>query len=198
MNVSDGEIITRSLTDRAAFVEVYDRHERVVYRYTARRLGQTWADDITSETFMVAFSRRDDFVGDDARSWLLGIATTLMRRHVREEAKAWKGMLASDLAQIDVDQFDEADSRLDATGAVRKLGKALARLPSGDRDALLLHTFADLDYLGISRALSIPIGTVRSRLNRARRKLQQAIDPARGREMEEHRGRNLAAAPSTD
>ncbi|MEV7756797.1 hypothetical protein AB0O16_03600 [Microbacterium sp. NPDC089180] len=61
-NVSDGEIITRSLKDRATFVELYDRYERLVYRYTARRLGLSWADDITSETFLVAFSRRDDFV----------------------------------------------------------------------------------------------------------------------------------------
>lgn len=194
MTIHDGEIIRRSLHQRAAFAELYDRHERVIYRYAARRLGVTEADDITSETFLVAFTRREDFLGEDARPWLLGIATTLMQKYARLEAKAWKGMLASDLARVDVDQIEAADTRLDAKRVARRLGKALARLPTGDRDALLLHTFGDLDYAGIGRALDIPIGTVRSRLNRARRKLRTAIDPAAGLDKEEHHGRDLAPA----
>ena len=154
-----GEIISRSLQQRlAAFAELYDRHERVVYRYAARRLGVSQADDITSETFLVAFTRREGFVGEDARPWLLGIATRLMQRYARLEARAWKGMLASDLARVDVDQFEAADARLDAKSVARRLGRALALLPAGDRDALLLHTFGDLDYEGISQALSIPLG----------------------------------------
>lgn len=199
MSTHDGAIIARSLDQRAAFAELYDRHERVVYRYAARRLGATHADDITSETFLVAFSRRDSFTGGpDARPWLLGIATTLMRKHARQEARAWKGMLASDLARVDVDHIEQADARLDARTIAGRLGRALARLPAGDRDVLLLHTFGDLDHAGISEALSIPIGTVRSRLNRARRKLRAAIAPAFGDDKEENHGRNFAPAPSAD
>ena len=156
------------------------------------------ADDITSETFLVAFTRREVFVGEDARPWLLGIATRLMQRYTRLEARAWKGMLSSDLARVDVDQFEAADARLDAKSVARRLGRALARLPAGDRDVLLLHTFGDLDYGGISQALSIPLGTVRSRLNRARRKLRIAIDPATGRDKEERHGRDFAAAPLSE
>lgn len=197
MTTHDGEIIARSREQRAAFVELYDRHERVVFRYAARRLGPSHADDIASETFLVAFARRDDFDGGaDARPWLLGIATRLMQQYARQEARAWRGMLASDLARVDVDHFDAVDARLDAKGLARRLGKALARLPAGDRDALLLHTFGELDYAGIAEALSIPIGTVRSRLNRARRKLRAAIDPAVGRGEEEDHGRDFAPAPS--
>lgn len=154
----------------------------------------THADDITSETFLVAFARREDFVGDDARPWLLGIATTLIQQHARLEAKSWKGMLVSDLARVDVDQIDAADARLDAKSVARRLGKALAGLPAGERDVLLLHAFGDLDYAGIARAMNTPIGTVRSRLNRARRKLRIAIDPATRQEKEEHHGRDLAPA----
>lgn len=199
MTIHDGEIICRSLDQPAAFAELYDRHERVVFRYAARRLGASEADDIASETFLVAFTRRRDFTGgEDARPWLLGIATTLMRQHARTEAKAWRGMLASDLARTDIDQIAAADARLDAKRLTRRLGRALARLPTGDRDALLLHTFGELDYEGISQALSIPIGTVRSRLNRARRKLRAVIDPASSREKEQSHGRNFAPAPSAD
>lgn len=199
MTTHDGEIIRRSLEQPAAFAELYDRHERVVFRYAARRLGASEADDIASETFLVAFTRRRDFTGsENARPWLLGIATTLMRQHARTEAKAWRGMLASDLARTDIDQIDAADARLDAKRLTRRLGKALARLPTGDRDTLLLHTFGDLDYEGISEALSIPVGTVRSRLNRVRRKLRAAIEPILNQEKEQSHGRNLAPAPSAD
>jgi RNA polymerase sigma-70 factor (ECF subfamily) len=198
VSIHDGQIIARSLTQRAAFAELYDRHERSVYRYAARRLGLSQADDITSETFLVAFARRADFSGHDARPWLLGIATTLMHKFARQEARAWKGMLAADLARVDGDQFDAADARLDAGTAARRMGRALSQLPAGDRDALLLHTFGDLDYEGISKALHIPVGTVRSRIHRARRKLRIAIDPAHRREKEAHHGRDLAPAPSTE
>ena len=199
MSIDDGEIISRSLEQRAAFAELYDRHERVVYRYAARRIGGPHADDITSETFLVAFTRREDFHGGrDARPWLLGIATTLMQKHTRQEARAWKGMLVADLARVDIDEFDDADARMDAKDVVRRLGRALSRLPAGDRDVLLLHAFADLDHEGIGLALSIPTGTVRSRLSRARRKLRLAIDPTGRLDKEEHHGRDFAPASLAD
>jgi len=194
VTIPDGEIIRRSLEQRAAFAELYDRHERTVYRYAARRLGVAHADDIASETFLVAFTRREDFHGENARPWLLGIATKLIQRHTRLEARAWRGMLASDLARVDVDHFDAVNARIDAQSTARRLGKAMARLPAGDRDTILLHTFGELDYEGIASALDVPVGTVRSRLNRARRKLRAAIAPALGREREEDHGRDLAPA----
>ncbi len=199
MSIDDGATIARSLHHRAAFADLYDRHQRVVFRYVVRRLGPTYADDVTSETFLVAFSRRETFTGGrDARPWLLGIATTLIQKHARQEARAWRGMLASDLARIDVDHIEQAEARLDASSLARRLGRALARLPDGDRDVLLLHTFGDLDYVGISEALSIPVGTVRSRLNRTRRKLRTAIAPAIGEDKEENHGRSFAPAPSAE
>lgn len=178
MTTNDGDIIVRSLTHRAAFAELYDRHERVVHRYARRRLGTAIAEDITSETFLVAFARRASFDGSiDARPWLLGIATVLMQKHTRQEIRAWRGMRASDLGRIDIDDIAAADERLDADGLATHLGEALASLARGDRDVLLLHTFAQLDYAGIATALGIPLGTVRSRLSRARRKVRVALAP---------------------
>ena len=185
MSLNDGEIIERSLTQHARFAELYDRHQRVIYRYVARRIGVIAAEDVASETFLVAFAKRSTFRGgEDARPWLLGIATVLTQKFARQEARAWRGMIASDMARVDTDEIENADSRLDAAGFSRRLGRALARLPAGDRDALLLHTFGDLDYVGVSEALGIPVGTVRSRLHRVRQKLRLDIQKTSTQEEE--------------
>ncbi|MDZ8172475.1 RNA polymerase sigma factor [Microbacterium xanthum] len=196
MGVDDGELIARSLRERAVFAEIYDRHERVVFRYAARRVGVVRAEDIVSETFLVAYDRREIFDGSaDARPWLLGIATRLIGKLSREEARAWRGMVAADLARVDEDPFHAADDRLDAGRVAGRLGRMLARLPAGDRDALLLYAFADLDYAGVASALGVPVGTIRSRLNRARRKLRAALPAG---DVEENHGRDFVPTPSTE
>jgi RNA polymerase sigma factor (sigma-70 family) len=185
---TDSDIIGQSREVPAVFAVLFDRHHRTVHRYVSLRAGVEVGDDLMSETFLVAFENRAAFDASrgDARAWLLGIATVLLRKHARIEAAAWRGMLASHLAEVlDDDALDAAASRIDAAETVRRLGKALSRLPAGDRDVLLLHAWADLDYQGIADALGIPVGTVRSRLNRARRKLRHVIGPGDVRTQEE-------------
>ena len=171
---TDSEIIRRSRDTPAAFAELYDRHAVAIHRYASRRLAVA-ADDIMSETFLVAFERRDAFDEGvtDARPWLYGIATTLLKKHRRQEARAWRGLMAGGAAE-QVVAIDGPDDRLDAELVIRRLASALRRMPARDRDALLLYAWGDLDYEGVARALDVPIGTVRSRLNRARRQLRQA------------------------
>lgn len=132
-------------------------------------------DDVLSETFLIAFRRRTSFDRryDSARPWLLGIATRVIKRHRASEAAQWK---AFDRASVVEDRFAgshdrEADERLDASAAVRALGPRIAALSSKDRDTLLLYAWGDLTYEQIAEALHVPVGTVRSRLNRVRRKL---------------------------
>jgi len=171
---TDGEAIAKSGSDPAAFVELYDRHAPTIHRYASRRLGVSQADDIMSETFLVAFERRAsyDVSVADARPWLLGIATRLMHKHARLEARAWRGLVADSAASAAPDVIERAGARLDAEAEARRLGAALARLSTADRDTLLLYAWADLDYAGIAESLGVPVGTVRSRLNRARRRLR--------------------------
>jgi RNA polymerase sigma-70 factor (ECF subfamily) len=171
---SDSDIIRRSRDTPAAFSELYDRHAATIHRYAARRADASTADDIMSETFLVAFERRADFdhEREDARPWLYGIATVLLRKHARLEARAWKGLRAAGAAEIPSDTIDALGSRVDAEVAIRRLASAIRRMPARDRDTLLLFAWADLDYEGVAQALDIPIGTVRSRLNRARRTLR--------------------------
>jgi RNA polymerase sigma-70 factor (ECF subfamily) len=172
----DNEVIERSVREPFAFAAVYDRHAKTVFRYVAQRLGDHVADDVMAETFLVAFERRTsyDLSVHDARPWLLGIATRLMRKHARLEAVAWKGMSADLAAQIAPDFIDRAGARIDAERLTRRLTKALRRLSDTDRETLLLYAWGDLDYAAIAAAMQVPIGTVRSRLNRARRQLRRA------------------------
>lgn len=172
----DNEVIERSASDPAVFAALYDRHAATVYRYVAQRLGDHVAEDVMAETFLVAFERRDsyDLAVPDARPWLLGIATRLMRKYARLEAVAWKGMTADLAAQITPDFIDRAGARIDAERLTLRLAKALRRLSDTDRDTLLLYAWGDLDYAAIAAAMQVPIGTVRSRLNRARRQLRRA------------------------
>jgi len=200
---TDSEIIRRSRDSPAAFAELYDRHAAVIHRYASRRIGEA-ADDIMSETFLVAFERRAAFdeTVTDARPWLYGIATTLLKKHRRQEARAWRGLVAGGAAeQVDAiqDAVNGHDDRLDAELGIQRLAAAIRRMPARDRDALLLYAWGDLDYEGVARALDVPVGTVRSRLNRARRQLRQAsgrIAPAEEVEHGRESGRTDPAAQS--
>ncbi len=169
---SDSAILRDSLTDPGRFAVLYDRHARHLYRFLAARLGPSAAEDVLSETYLVAFERRASFDLDveDSRPWLFGIATRLVRKHRRLEARH----LGADALPEDtgLDPTPVADAQLDAIREVQGLRSRLRALHARDRDVLLLYAWADLDYAQIAAALQIPVGTVRSRLNRARRLLR--------------------------
>ncbi|MBC7763420.1 MAG: sigma-70 family RNA polymerase sigma factor [Candidatus Saccharibacteria bacterium] len=175
---SDSEIIDRSRDTPAAFSELYDKHSAMIHRYVSGRVGAQVADDVMSETFLIAFEQRNNFdkTRDDASPWLYGIATTLLKQHARQEARAWKGMVADGRGRVGYNEIEAADSRVDAQREIKRLSSSLWKMHARDRDVLLLHAWGDLDYEGIAQALDLPIGTVRSRLNRARRLLRTATN----------------------
>ncbi|MBZ4318758.1 RNA polymerase sigma factor [Streptomyces huiliensis] len=189
---SDASVIARSLDDPEAFAALFDRHADSVHRYAARRLGTVAAEDVMAETFTTAFRLRHryDTGQDSARPWLFGIATNLIHRHRRSEARRFKALasLPAD-AGHDEGPADRAVARAGAQGVRRELAAALARLSPRHRDVLLLVAWGDLGYEEAARALDIPVGTVRSRLHRARKTLRAAlggIDPTAFREAETH------------
>lgn len=190
----DNEVIERSAREPEAFSALFERHATSVYRYAAQRMGDRVAEDVMSETFLVAFEKRAayDLAVSDARPWLLGIATRLMRKHVRLEATAWRGLSADLAARIAPDLIEQAGARVDAERLTRRLTKALRKLGAADRDTLLLYAWADLDYASIADAMQVPVGTVRSRLNRARRHIRRAAALITV-EQEASRGRTHAA-----
>ena len=159
-----------------AFGEIFHRHAPGVHRYVARRAGGTVADDVTSETFLIAFERRGrfDLSRGDAQPWLFGIATNLIHRHRVAEARMLKSIERFTAEPSTADVAVRLDEAMDAQHAVKTLAHALRKLPMRDRDCLLLFAWAELSYEQIAVALDVPVGTVRSRLNRARRVLRTA------------------------
>ena len=176
---TDGEIIRLARGNPALFGELYDRHASALYRYAARRAGEFAADDVIAETFLVAWERLDsyDLNHDDARPWLFGIATNLLRRHHRTEARLLKTAAKSALRNSVADETDRVAARTDALAATGHIAMALKSMPAIDRDTLLLYAWGELTYEGIAAAMDVPVGTVRSRLNRARRTLRNELDP---------------------
>jgi RNA polymerase sigma factor (sigma-70 family) len=175
----DAAAIARSLHNPEAFADVFDRHYAFVHRYIARRAGRERADDLASQTFTVAFSHRGRYRDDlgTARPWLLGIATNLIRADHRS-ADRRLGLMERLGSETVVSSLSPAlaDASADLNDDNR-LTDALARLDSGQRDALLLHALGELSYAEIAAALDIPIGTVRSRISRACAVLRAELEP---------------------
>lgn len=160
------------------FTAIYDRYFHDIYRYIAARLGNQAADDIAAETFLVAFGQRDRFDPGrgNLRPWLFGIATNLAARHRREEARRYAA-LARQRPEPPAEWVH--DRVVDAVTAERLrplLAKALAALPQGERDVVLLVALGQLSHAEVAEALGISAGTVGSRLSRARKRMRDAIE----------------------
>lgn len=177
-HLDDAELIRRTQDEPEAFAAVFDRHASALHRYVTRRLGTSPADDIVAETFLQAFQQRSRYDPSftDARPWLYGIAANLIRRHHRVETRLYRALARTGVDEVTATYTDEVDARLFAAAVHRELAGALAKLSTGDRDVLLLVAWADLSYDEVATALGIPIGTVRSRLNRARRRTREALN----------------------
>ena len=173
----DAAVIQSSWREPERFAVLFDRHAPHIHRYLARRAGREVADDLVAETFLAAFAKRDryDLSRADARPWLYGIATNLVGQHRRDEARQYRISQAA-VAEPDVRGHAERVAADVTAQAMRPLLDAvLAALPAGDRDVLLLIAWEQLTYQEVSQALAIPVGTVRSRLNRARTKVRQVL-----------------------
>jgi RNA polymerase sigma-70 factor (ECF subfamily) len=164
----DGRILGASLGDPARFSVVFDRHFADVHRFLTRRVGRDVADDLAAAVFVEAFVGRGSFDVEvaSARPWLFGIATNLLRRHHRTEVRRLRAYARHGVDPVadDVTLLDHVDAVTDGP----RIARALATLHKRDRDALLLYAWADLTYDEIAGALGVPVGTIRSRISRAR------------------------------
>lgn len=174
----DAAVIRESLRTPERFAVIFDRHAPYISRYLTRRLGRQVADDLLSETFVVAFGKRAryDAGRPDARPWLYGIASNLVGQRHRDEVHELRLRLAMPDADAGEECHADRVSNAVTAGSTRTaLITALARLSAGDRDVLLLVGWEHLTYDEVAAALRIPVGTVRSRLHRARTVVRQAL-----------------------
>lgn len=184
----DAALIERSRSDPEVFSGLIDRHGPAVDRYVRYRLGDDVADDVVADTFLTAFGNRDryDLDRDDARPWLYGIASKLIRRHQRAEQRAYRAVARLAAERTGEPFTERVHDKVVAGSAKPRLAAALGAMSAKNREVLLLIAWADLSYEETALALDIPVGTVRSRLNRARRHIRAALghtDPTTAEEL---------------
>lgn len=176
-DTGDAVLIERSLREPEAFAFLYDRHAAHIHRYVTRRLGSDVAVDVVADTFLDAFRHRARYRldRDDARPWLYGIAANLIGKHRRSETRMLHAFARTGADPVAQTYADRVEDRVSAAAVRRPIAKALADLTPKYREVLLLVAWADLSYEETAEALGISIGTVRSRLHRARAKVRQAL-----------------------
>jgi RNA polymerase sigma-70 factor (ECF subfamily) len=173
----DADLIRLSAAEPEQFAALFRRHSGALHRYVARRLGTDAAEDIVAEVFLTAFRQRDRYQPSqpDARPWLYGIATNLIGRHRRSEVRMYRALARTGADPVTEPFTDQVEARVTAAGTARPLAAALAQLPAAHRNALLLVAWGDLTYEQAATSLGVPVGTVRSRISRARARLRQAL-----------------------
>ena len=173
----DATVIRDSMSDPERFAVLVRRHAPAIQRYVTRRIGREAAEDVAAETFLIAFRQRGYYTDDgrDCLPWLYGIVTRLAHRHWRSETRQLNLLARTGIDPVTEPFTDRVDAEVSANAAKARLAAAVARLPAGQRDALLLLVWADLSYDQIARATGVPMGTVQSRISRARRRLRKQL-----------------------
>lgn len=163
--------------DADALGLLFDRHSDAVFRYCLSRTG-SWhdAEELVSVTFLEAWRQRKELTlqRDSLLPWLLGVATNAARNSART-TRRYEHFLGRLPHSTSVpDHAGTADERMDIERQVRELLDGTEGLTPGERDVLVLCVMHGYSYQQAADSLSIRIGTVRSRVNRAKEKLRAA------------------------
>jgi RNA polymerase sigma-70 factor (ECF subfamily) len=167
--------------EHECFGLLFDRHARAVYNHAFRRCA-SWADaeDLTSAVFLQAWQRRDEVVldRDSALPWLLGVSTylTLNRHRALRRYRSMTARLAEPASAPD--HADDVVARIDDERQMARLRAEVDRLPRQEREVIELCAWAGLDQQAAAVALGVAVGTIRSRLFRARQRLAARTGPA--------------------
>lgn len=168
---TDDELLTAARRDPSAFGAIFDRHHAAIHRYATHRLDRTSADDVAAETFIRALAGLDHAYTTDGalRAWLYAIAGNLMRDEHRRRSRA-RNTDARLRSSADPAAFDRSDDAPDP-----ELLQAVRSLRDEEQEVLVLFAWGDLSYDEIAATTGVAVGTVRSRLHRARTQLRVAL-----------------------
>jgi RNA polymerase sigma-70 factor (ECF subfamily) len=167
--------------DAEAFGVLFERHSRAVYNFAFRATAD-WAaaEDVASEVFLTAWRRRGEVVftteSGSVLPWLLGVATNQLRNQRRGRRRADTALRRLAANRVQPDHSDEALGRMADEAQMAEVLGVVEQLPAQERDVLALCAWAGLDYAEAAIALEVPVGTVRSRLSRARTHLRELVD----------------------
>jgi RNA polymerase sigma-70 factor (ECF subfamily) len=169
--------------DSEAFGMLFERHGRTIYNYCFRRVG-SWAvaEDLVSIVFLEAWRRVDKPLPSGKElPWLFGIATNVVRNRRRSERRYAAALRRVSQPSSEPSFADDSNERIDDEKLTGRALALLARLPRREQEVFALCAWSGLSYEDAAVALHIPVGTVRSRVSRARARLQE-LDPGIGHE----------------
>lgn len=172
----DAETLAKSVDEPDRFATFYRRHVGTILRYLRGRLSADVAEDAAHEVFLRAFRQRATYEPrfPTARPWLYGIAANVIADHHRNEVRRLRALERESQGSTTAPQ-----PRVDTSPELSpELAAALRRLSLGDREALLLTVWGELSYEETAAALGIAVGTVRSRIARARAFLRAELAAA--------------------
>lgn len=197
MEPSDASLWARSRAgDSEAFALLFERHAKAIYNYCFRRLGDwTDAEDMLSVVFLEAWRRREKELPEDkVLAWLYGIATNVVRNRRRSARRFAVALRRMPCVEPEPDFSAGSDQRLDDERQAAEALSLLRRLAKREQDVFALCVLMELSYADAAFALGLPVGTVRSRLSRARARLRE-LDPGFGHEQNESTSLKEAPRP---
>jgi RNA polymerase sigma-70 factor (ECF subfamily) len=185
--------------DPDAFGVLFDDSSRAVHNLAFRLTGNRQeAEEVVSLTFLEAWRLRARIEpdGESLRPWLMGIAVNVVRNFSRSSRRHQAAMARLPGPEAVPDFADELAGRIDDAARLEAVRAAFGKLRSGEQDVVALCVWSGLDYASAAEALGIPVGTVRSRLSRARQKLRQLAGEPDGGSEQLSSDRRPAARPA--
>ncbi|MBL1115573.1 RNA polymerase sigma factor [Streptomyces sp. 110] len=177
--MSDGLRARIRAGDREAFAELYESYARMVYNHAFRLTGD-WsvAEEVMGDTFLDAWRTRERLEPGDGtlKPWLLGVATNKARNANRGIGRRLAFLARRPAPAPMADFADETAGRIDDARRLAAVRTVFGRLRRGEQEVLALCVWSGLDYAQAAEAMGIPVGTVRSRLSRARARLRTLAD----------------------
>jgi RNA polymerase sigma-70 factor (ECF subfamily) len=179
-SLTDAALWARTGEEPTAFAELFQRHADAVYNHCFRKTA-SWsaAEDLRSVVFLEAWRRRTDvrLHEDSILPWLLAVANNVVRTRARSMRRHRAMLQRLPVSMVSADDPEaEAIDRLHDEAQMRRVQAAIGGLTRAEQDVLALCVWAELDYAAAAVALGVPVGTVKSRLSRARQHLRQAVE----------------------